>query len=109
MKFNAAFRGEGKVVTWPSGSFEFSPGGKKKKQIHLFFRSWLIYLFKKLCRIFFSCAFFSLEHCEMPREASSSVTVCGRASLALAMLAGLEKQCEWFSAGTASAITAPAM
>lgn len=99
MKFNAAFRGEGNSVTQPSEYFESPPQGKK--QTYLFFRCWSVYLFSLVKNVFvwvfvFPYVFSSLRHSQTLRKVSpSAAVVCGRASLALAMLAvrgGLEKQ-----------------
>lgn len=89
MKFNAAFRGKRYLVTWPSGSFECSPGGKKASKPTFSSHPGQFICLKKLCRIFFPVPFSVWSTVKCPgKPLPVSVAVRGRASLALAMLAG---------------------
>lgn len=90
MKFNAAFGGEGNLFTWPRGSFKCSPGEKKIKRKPIFSSDPGQFIsLKTLHRIFFPLLFSVWSTVKCPaKPLPLSVTVGGRASLALPVLAG---------------------
>ena len=114
MKFNAAVRGEGNFVTRPIESFECPPGGKK--QTHLFFRCWSIYLFSLVKKLYVGMFVFSVSFpvwgtVKCPGKSFPLLWWCVVEPLLLwqrLLVRGwLEKQCAWVWVGAISAITAP--